>query len=214
MKKILLSLSLVILAFSNINAQNNISFGVKGGLTLANISGFEEDLTSRTSFHLGGFVEYVINEKFSFQPELLFSNQGTKATYEDNFGGISIKEEELIKLSYINLPLLAKYKIIDQLSVLAGPQVGFLVAAKYEVKFEETFEGVTESETLSQDASESFKTLDLGLNFGLEYELPMGLRFDVNYVFGLSNISSEDIGLGDDFSLNNRVLQVSVGYRF
>lgn len=56
-----------------IQAQQDIRFGIKGGLNISTITGEDvENIDARTSFHGGILVDIPIAEKFSFQPELLY----------------------------------------------------------------------------------------------------------------------------------------------
>ena len=111
---------MAIMSFSSMNAQE-VNFGIKAGLNLAGLNGSEDldDYDLRTSFHVGAVAEIGISEKFSFQPELLYSSQGAKAE-ESGF-------KATIKLDYLNLPLIAKYYVAEGFSVEAGPQIGFLL---------------------------------------------------------------------------------------
>ncbi|RZL41864.1 MAG: PorT family protein, partial [Pedobacter sp.] len=74
MKKIIVSV-LTIFTFGLTHAQE-IDYGVKGGLNIANLTGDIENAKSKVSLHVGGFVQFKVNEKFSVQPELLYSQQG------------------------------------------------------------------------------------------------------------------------------------------
>jgi hypothetical protein len=116
MIKSLLSV-LAICVFSFSNAQGNINFGAKAGLNLATLTGDVQGEETKTGFHIGGMAEISLNDKFSVQPELLFSTQGTDSEFGDDG----------INLSYINLPVMAKYYVTEGLSIEAGPQIGFLV---------------------------------------------------------------------------------------
>lgn len=109
MKKILLLAVVTVLGFTNVNAQE-IKFGAKGGLNFASISGNNttgSDVV--TSFNFGVLSEIPISDKFSFQPELMYSGQG----YSLN--------DNTIALSYLNIPLMGKYYVTKGLSVEAGP---------------------------------------------------------------------------------------------
>lgn len=196
MKKLLLS-ALAVCAFTFANAQEdsssgiNVSFGAKAGLNLANVTGDVEDNDMKAGFHVGGMAEIAFSDKFAVQPELVFSTQG----YQVDVAGETVKAN----LNYINLPIIAKYFVTEGLSIEAGPQVGFLVDAKYK------FDGDTED--IDDTAS-----VDFGLNFGAGYKLDNGLNFAARYNVGLSNIYD---GPGsDDFKVNNSVFQLSVGYFF
>ena len=48
----------------------------------ATLGGDTEDLDGLTSFHVGGVAEISFSEKFSVQPELLYSAQG--ASFEES----------------------------------------------------------------------------------------------------------------------------------
>jgi hypothetical protein len=85
---------------------------------------------------------------------------------------------------------MAKYYVMEGLSLQAGPEIAFKVGADDEI-------------------DEGTKSMDFGLGAGAAYELPMGLFFDVRYNLGLSNISEED-----DFDIKNTGVQVGLGWRF
>ncbi|MDN3673531.1 porin family protein [Flavobacterium branchiarum] len=164
MKKFLLLAVVAVLGFTNVNAQK-IKFGAKGGLNFASISGDDtKGIDGVTSFNLGVLSEIPISDKFSFQPELMYSGQGY------SFG------DNTIALSYLNIPLMGKYYLTKGLSVEAGPQLGFLFSAKNE----------------SVNVKDSFKTFDFGVNFGLGYKLDNGLNFGARYNLGLTNINNVD----------------------
>ena len=183
MKKILLLAVLTVLGFANVNAQE-IKFGIKGGLNFASISGDNTKGTDVvTSFNLGLLSEIPISKKFSFQPELMYSGQG-----------YSLKDDT-IALSYLNIPLMGKYYLTKGLSVEAGPQVGFLLAAKND----------------KTNIKDSFNTVDFGVNFGLGYKLDNGLNFVARYNLGLTDINNVESSSSKN---KNSVFQLSVGYFF
>jgi len=165
-------------------------FGFKGGYNLANIGGDVEDNKSLSGFHLGGFVEIPVSEKFAIQPEVLYSAQGAKYK-ETDFG---VTYEWKTKLDYINIPVMAKYYVLDQLSIEAGPQFGFLVKAEAD----------------GEDYKEYTKSFEFGLGIGASYYFTENFFAGARYNLGLSNIAKDS----GDFKIHNNVLQVSVGYRF
>jgi len=192
MKKLLLTAVFAVLTIASINAQE---FGAKAGVNFATLNG-DGDFDGRTSFFVGGVVEFEISESFSLQPELLYSSQGAKLS--ESFEGFDI--ETIIKLDYLNIPIMAKYYVTEGFSIEAGPQVGFLLSSKAEVKVD----GDSESEDI-----DDLSTVDFGLNFGLGYKLDSGLNFGARYNLGLSNVPDEG-----DFDLKNGVFQIAVGYFF
>jgi hypothetical protein len=211
MKKTILLVALAFGMFSA-NAQD-ISFGAKAGINLASVSGDDtDDLDGRTGFHVGAVAEFSLSEKFSLQPELLYSTQGAKFEETAFEQGVTARGEATVKLDYILLPVMAKYYIAEGLSIEAGPQLGVLVSAETELELSGSADGQTVSITEENDISDEISSIDLGVNFGLGYKLDNGLNFGARYNLGLSNIN--DFEGSDDFKNQNSVIQFSVGYSF
>jgi hypothetical protein len=221
MKKLVLSAAVALMAITA-NAQDattstDITFGAKAGLNLANVGGDIDDADSKLGFHVGGYAEFMVSEKFSVQPELVFSQQGYKfeESYTEDFGGeeIRISEEAKTKLNYLNLPVMAKFYVADGFSLEVGPQVGFLLSAEEEYEGTATFEdGSTESISETEDIKDFVSSIDFAVGVGAGYKLDGGLNFAVRYNLGLSNIN--DFEGSDDFKAQNNVFQFSVGYSF
>ncbi|WP_121366187.1 porin family protein [Flavobacterium limicola] len=200
MKKIILTVAAVF-AFGFANAQET-KFGVKGGVNFANLSGDIEDNSAKVGFNVGGFVEIKVSDKFSVQPELLFSTQGTKFEYSETFDGSTINYQEKANLSYLNIPVMAKYYVATGFSLEAGPQIGFLTSAKYKVE--------ANGEEEEVDAKDDFESIDFGVNFGAGYDFTENLSAGLRYNVGLSNIAKDS---GND-KISNSVFSVSLGYKF
>lgn len=197
MKKVLLS-AVAIMAFGVAAQAQDIKFGAKAGINIVTLGG-DIDASSVTSFHVGALAEFKLTEQFSIQPELVYSLQG--ASTEESRSGATI--EYTTKYNYLNLPIMAKYYLMEGLSLHAGPQVGFLLSSKVE------FEGV-EGET--EEDVEDVSSIDFGLAGGAEYELPIGIFFQARYYAGLSNTYNGEGS--DDYKATNNVFSVSVGYKF
>lgn len=172
-------------------------FGLRGGANFATVTGDDVDnLDSRIGLFFGGTAEFeVVADKFSIQPELLYSMQG--AEYSDS-GGFDGR----FKLDYLNVPVMAKVYVADGLFLEAGPQFGLLLSAKDE--YDEPISG-------EDDIKDTVKDLDIGGNVGLGYQFGSGLNFNARYNFGLSNFNDfED----STETLKNGVFSLGVGFRF
>lgn len=220
MKKLLLAIALVSVSFSY---AQEVSYGVKAGLNVASLTGDLEDMDPRLGFHAGVFAEIRLSEKFSLQPELLFSQQGAKESYFDqgSFDGFSYveKDDTTFMLNYINIPILAKIYLTDKFSFEAGPQISLLMSARYKYNYmaEAYFNGElieSEYESGSESIKDEIKNLDFGLNLGFSYAINSNFSVQTRYVFGLSNIVKESDFDDDDFSIKNGVFQFSIGYKF
>ena len=211
MKKLLLFAVVAVFGITQTNAQE-MSFGVKAGVNLANVGGdVDEDTDMKLGMHIGGFAEFMLSEKFAIQPELLFSMKGYKSEYSEAEMGVSVNYENKVNLNYIDIPIMAKYYIVEGFDVHAGPQIGFLMSAKGKSKASATVMGQHYSEETEEDLKDFMNTIDFGLGFGVGYKLDMGVFFNARYNLGLSNIFDVDT---DDFSVQNNVIQISAGYAF
>ncbi|WP_445731102.1 porin family protein [Mariniflexile sp.] len=211
MKKLSIAI-VIILGFSQLMKAQDIKFGAKAGLNLANMSGDVEDNSMKLAFHLGGMAEIKISEQFAVQPELLYSAQGAKFS------------DGTLSLNYLALPVMAKYAVTENFSIEAGPQFGYLLSAKAKDtsndNSEPTYEATAKSSSSnkaqavqanSRDIKENFKSFDLGLALGGSYLLGNGMNVGVRYIMGLSNTPKNDDG---DFKYKNSVFQLSLGYYF
>ena len=164
MKKIVLTIVLTVLGLLNVNAQE-VEFGAKLGVNFSSVRGDNSsDLEPVTAFNIGVVSEIPISEKFSFQPELLYSGKG-----------FSIGDD-VVSLNYFDIPLMGKYYFTKGLSIEAGPQIGFLLSAKQE----------------NLKVKESYNAVDFGVNLGVGYKLENGINFGVRYNLGLSDINDID----------------------
>jgi long-subunit fatty acid transport protein len=184
MKKVLLT-ALAVFAFSFANAQDT-KYGVKGGLNMSNNSA--DGSKSITSFHLGGFAQFKMNDKLAIQPELLYSAQGREFTES----GMSFTTN----LNYINIPVMAKYNVADAFSIEAGPQIGFLMSAK----------------SGGGDIKDACNSTDFGFNLGAGYDLNETMSLGLRYTMGLTNVEKDVAGQASNSKNSN--IQLSFGYKF
>ena len=146
---------------------------------------------SIVGIQVGGFAEVKLNDKFAIQPEVLFSTEGSKLKSEG--------EEFAFNLSYINVPVMAKFYPAPKFNIQAGPQIGLLVAAK----------GKYQGET--DDIKDGYKTAAFGLNIGAAYDFTEKCFIETRYNFGLSNIADTN---EEGLKMRGSVLIIAVGYKF
>lgn len=216
MKKVLIFTAIVLFGFTNVNAQKDVQFGVKGGLNLSTISTDNDIICfeSASGLQFGVMAEVPLSEQIGFGPEVQlfrpnidycieyylddYPYDTSKAAAADDYSGT-------IKLSYLNVPLMLKYYVAEGFSLEAGPNVAFLLSAKDEYNdFGDTGE---------DDIKDELKGIDFGVNFGLGYKLEGGLNFGARYNLGLSDANDNKEEIGDNH-LKIRSFQFSVGYFF
>ncbi len=222
------------------NAQN-VKFGVKGGLNVSNLpmnypSNEFVNIESNRNFgyHLGGFLEYKIKEKFYIQPELLLSLQGNEIVQSfstPSFGGYWATLSIYSRLYYLNMPIMLKYKVNEKFYIELGPQIGYIISANADYKYEDSDSPKVNSMVninLLEDGKYRFledtvdfkstiNRFDLGLNVGFSYDISKNIFIQGRYNFGLSKVNEEqrdEEGSIISYQAKNSVLQFSLGYKF
>ena len=187
MKKVFLFIGLS-LSVVFVNAQ--AKYGLKGGLNIARLGGSDaDDIKSKLGFYVGGYAEIPVHTNISIQPELQYSGMGWK----EDVGG----DDPKYNLSYIAIPVMAKYNFTNGIFAETGPQFGVLLAAK--VKYDGG----------SDNVKDQLKGTCFFWNFGLGYNFP-GTNFGagVRYNLGLSRIDEDG-----DVEAFNRVWQIGLHYQ-
>ncbi|MBK5270646.1 MAG: PorT family protein [Bacteroidia bacterium] len=190
--KKLLPLVAVLLFSQAVMGQFHI--GIKGGANIIKINGKSFKDEFKYGYHLGGFMEIGINNKWSINPEVLFNQYST--TVDSSFKSIYINVfnpsyQSNVKLNYLSIPIILNYKIIGPISIQAGPQFGVLI---------------DKNKTLLQNGGNAFKNGDFSMLAGAQVKLA-AFRFTGRYVIGLSNIN--DIDNQDKWT--SQGFQLSVG---
>lgn len=184
MKKLLFIAAISLGLVASTSAQEN-GFGARAGLNIASATGDDVgDVDGLMGFHVGGFATVMIGDAFAVQPELLYSTKGA----------------EDLTFSYIDIPVLAKYYFTENISALAGPQIGLLMSADND----------------GTDVKDAYKSMDLAFAIGGEYALDMGLSFGVRYTSSLGSVAEdfEFAGTTTEFDVKNSVVQIALGYKF
>lgn len=170
-------------------------FGVRGGVNFATIANEDSNLDSpdnRTSFYAGLVAELPLHERFSLQGEVFYSGQG----FDRSVPGGNDKVE--YQVDYIQVPLLAKFYIVEGLSVAAGPQFGFKV--NEEIDYKPTSDG-------GDINTDGLKTFDFQGTAGLEYKFDNGLFLQGRYSYGFSDLIKDN-------SIHTSVFSAGLGYMF
>jgi len=197
MKKTFLALALTLGVAGAAQAQS-ARFGVKAGASLTSYTGKDVSADNKFGFNGGLVANFGIADIVSIQPELLYSMKGAKT--EGNFFGTNVKYKET--LHYIDVPVLAHVNA-GGLFFEAGPQIGFLVAAR----------GAADAngQSGSGDIKDNFKTVDFGYAAGLGYQLENGPGIGLRYNGGFTDIYKGNNG---DYKTRNSAFQLYLTYMF
>ncbi len=199
----------------------NLKLGVNSA-TITNMSyeGITDDyFKKRTGFFFGVGFDLKYNENLTFQPELLYTQKGVKFEYNYTESGAQAKLNSTISLSYLEIPMLIKYKIPTEglnISVYGGPYVAKRVSSKIKTEVKLSYEGETlADETDTEDISDDIKGTDMGIVFGVEGMAPiMGYKalIGIRYVAGMVDINAN--ATGTEPSSKNSVIAFYCGVVF
>jgi hypothetical protein len=175
------------------NAEGVFNFGPIIGVNRTNIEGAATiDNDYKYAFHAGVMADIGVAPVIMVQPQLLYNMKGVQSTT----GKVKLN------MNYAELRLNGKLILGKNISILAGPYVGFLISANA------SFEGN------SVDVKDQFSPFDFGLNGALEYKLKMGLGLAAQYSIGLANINTNSPGGNIAPSRTHNVAQLSLFYLF
>jgi hypothetical protein len=185
-----------------------MTLGVKGGVTVSNVtakqSGASVDTDNRTGFNVAGVLSMEVSPIFAVEVDGQLVKKGFGIS--DTTSGITSG----LDLLYLNFPILAMVTVPagpDRLiaaRLFAGPSFGFRITCDIV-----PYEGQTGTGVCDPQQAKSF---DFGVTAGAGIKVgkgPGGLILDVSFDYGLG-----DINKSDDLSVKNRALSVSVGYLF
>lgn len=198
----LLAASAQLLSTTESFAQNRVRVGLKGGLNASSLFYDSQGVSNkreRIGFHGGVFAQVPVGEFFAVQPELLYTTKGSSAEY--NVLGISGRNT--FRLNYVELPVLATFKLGQAVELQAGPYVSYLL--KSDLSSSGDITGTT-----SFDRN-NFNKVDYGVAGGLNLFLGKAL-LGLRYEQGLQRVASSGAARTLLGNAKNGVGMISVGF--
>lgn len=221
MKKICFSLFISVITISSF-AQAQPSFGIRGGVSAANLKGEAVNnlqnllgftngavtTTGRTGFFGGGYANIPVSENFSIEPAVYYSQKGYQLRGDLNLkeiGFLGANAKAQLNTSYIDIPVLAKAGF-NGFQVFAGPQVSYLAGASLR-----TTAGALGFNLIDEkmDATNQLNRWDVGLTGGIGYQFANGFNVSASYDHGLAKADA-----GKNLSSYNRAFKVGIGMSF
>jgi hypothetical protein len=171
---------------SRVQAQR---LGIVAGGTFSQLRGIDNiNVQSRTGTMFGASLLLPLGGSVALQPELLFSNKGSK--FNTGTGG-----EKDIRLDYLEIPVLLRYDLAGGAAldphIYAGPSIGYKVGCN--VKF--SGGGIPNSSSDCTRDNFDAKTLDWGAIVGAGVDLSvggLGVTGGARYGIGLADINKAD----------------------
>ena len=234
MRRFLLAAVTVLVVATASAQERRLRFGIKGAATVSSSSVMDSwlgraALKTFIGYSYGFFMEIPLANVLSLQPEVLVSTRGfgikwdTQDSYENS---IAIIKNKLYN-KYIDLPVIMKVYVTNNLSLDVGPQFGFAVRGYTSGKIigdktiNEDYEG---NKSISVIGEKMYSKFDFALSFGVTYNVKK-VFFNVRYNFGLTNafkeskseyLNAQNVYRYWSETYNSKVycFQFGMGYRF
>lgn len=181
-------------------------FGIKGGVNLTNLYVSDvKDENMKVGFNAGVFAKVPMSRVVSLQPELLYSQKGSKLTYDNVFGS----GEYRFNLNYVELPLSLVFNVAKNFNLHAGGYASYLVGANIK-----QLKSNGDINTIADLKADDFNRFDFGLLGGLGVDVD-NFTIGARYNYGL-----RDVGKSGNLSGNvtsdskNSAVSVYLGFGF
>ncbi|MFZ5980976.1 MAG: porin family protein [Candidatus Zixiibacteriota bacterium] len=231
MKKAVLVLGMVILFSVSAAAIEVTGFGVKAGFNSSKFTGDDFTITEpggtslyktwkySGGYSAGGFATFAINDRFSFQPELLFTVKNNAVDYTNCE----------VNLTYVEIPMLFKFNFQPEGNIQPQLYVGpyFALKNKAKVVVDSTSQAYILGEEVTGQIEVDIKNVkrsDFGIVFGTEFDFNSTIGtviFEARYSIGLVSILKDPAYgwniLNDDYEgadLKNNSFTFLIGYSF
>lgn len=171
--------------------------GIKGGLNVSNLYiNNVTDQNARLGLNIGLYGQVLSNSSMALQLELLYSTKGSKAQY-----GGTVNQEIKYNLNYLELPVLAVFKVGDVFEIHAGGYAAYLLNA--DVSYSGVINGVDKIN------SDNLKSIDYGLSGGAAVNFG-NVQVGARYNYGLAEIANSNVATAILGSAKNSCAQIYV----
>ena len=197
-------LTLIICIFCATLAQaQNFGGGAFAGLSLSQIDGDTHSGYTKPGFIVGASVDRGLSENFALAMELKFIQKGAQASsFNDEFGG----DDYRVSLNYIQIPLLAKYNVWNNIWAEVGIGYAYLIDYKEE-----------RNDDRLKDLP--FRKSEFAILAGVAYDIPhtilrVGARFSYS-ILPVRKVGDAVIyGIFDRSAQYNNNLEITLALRF
>ncbi|MFW5658513.1 MAG: porin family protein [Bacteroidota bacterium] len=200
MRQTLLILTTLFLTASLAQAQS-IGYGGRLGLNLATQSNLDDDDSAlNPGLQVAGFANFSVLDILAIQPELAFTQKGSRSTDGDT--------DIRANLNYLQLNALGQFRFGPGVKFLVnvGPYVGYAATGNLVFSIDD------ERESESIDDWEGSNRTDVGAILGAGAEIPLGfarLVVDARFSLGFNSFVED----AED-PVANRVLSLGAGLMF
>jgi hypothetical protein len=177
-----------------------LKFGLDGGVNWSNVTNLDPSLY-KAYFNLGFYFDFLLKENtrwYLHTGVLVKSTMGGQgyapyaignAELDSLFAGGKLSR----KISYFNVPILARYQFKNMLYIEAGPNLGLRYKA-YDIFYADVED--KKDLTYELDVRDQYTRIDAGVMAGVGFQVlkGTGYNFGMRYYYGLTEIMKENAG--------------------
>ncbi|MBX2841996.1 MAG: PorT family protein [Flammeovirgaceae bacterium] len=188
MKKFVINILSVLFLFFTAHLASCQSFGgqIIVGLNVSQIDGDDIGGFDKAGLLLGGAVTFPLSEKMQLQPEISYSQKGSRSRENEPFF--------IWKLNYIDIPITVNYIFKEKYIFQGGLGGNYLLAANFDSGFG------------FQDQSDLFSKVDFTAHLGVDFLVLENISLRLRWTNSLKNMAKE-------YYYFNKVLSFAVCYR-
>lgn len=185
--KNLVLLAVALVSFSISQAQ--VTYGIKVGATVGEISNTFYEQSAHPSIFASIFADIPVAPKFSVQPGVSLIGKGSDFKEK----GVDLELEHILSVMTLEIPVNVMYSIptgkTGKFMVGVGPYIGFNLSGRdnYVGKHKDTKIEVSHDLKFT-GKDKDMNVIDAGANFILNYRFTNKLLLSVNYNLGLTDI--------------------------
>lgn len=173
--------------------------GIRGGLIGSQVDGDSYEGFDKAGITAGIFVTRNLGEHFSLRMEMNYIQKGSRKPVDD------LNTYYLMRLSYIEVPLMFQWKASPSFTLFAGPSYGVLISS-YE-----------ENELGPLNYMQPFRKYEIALRAGLSYKLNENWSVDARYGDDVVTVRPFSAGYYPNYFQSgqfNRWVELGLEYRF
>jgi hypothetical protein len=205
---VIVSFFLTLFPVAGLGQQSPVSLGFVAGANVADQAGTDVFAPhDRFGFIGGSSLVFRFSDRWSVQLDGLYVQKGGRENNDKDPGD----QDDELSLEYLEFPLLLKFSLGNggtRPELFVGPSLAFELSC--------TLDAFPDGTSDPGDCAEQelqTRSIDVGITFGADVEIPLGsgnFVIDGRGVVGLSSFDDSEANL--DF--RNRILALMVGYRF
>ncbi len=176
MNKIIVLLAFLALFLCSHDMHAQMNGGSRGGLNFARFVGADAtDMLFRIDYHLGGYLQYEMDDGYGIRIEAIFSRRGSAQSMEPD-----TMSTRYFHFYFMDFPLLLSYQI-KKISISGGLSPGVLLRAELHQNDEES------------DIEDLYNPFSLSAVAGTSYQLSKSISVGGRAEYGLLSLVDENI---------------------